>query len=54
MKNYMVKTDCEMYNPTARNCSGLNRLYCKTENCKFYKKENGNGKREKERKQRRA
>lgn len=31
------KTDCFGYDKNANTCNCLKRLYCKTENCKFYK-----------------
>ena len=32
-----VKKDCFAYGSISNKCSALNELYCKKENCKFYK-----------------
>lgn len=34
---YEVKKDCFAYNQMMNGCTALKRLYCKEENCKFYK-----------------
>lgn len=38
-----IKTNCQMYNEDKKNCAGLNKLYCKFEECKFYKKNKKKG-----------
>ena len=34
-----IKTDCFAYKKCEGNCNALNRLFCLTENCGFYKTE---------------
>lgn len=33
----MVKEDCFAYRKEKEECNALNELYCKNEECKFYK-----------------
>ena len=34
---YERKTDCILFDRGTNACIGLNRMYCKTEKCGFYK-----------------
>lgn len=37
MNNIEVKTDCFGFDKAKQNCKALKELYCKNENCRFYK-----------------
>lgn len=34
---YMIQEDCFAINDNLTNCKCLDKLYCKTEECKFYR-----------------
>ena len=43
-----IKTDCFAYKEKLKKCVALDDLYCKREECKFYKSKSQKGREEKE------
>lgn len=37
MAKSMIKSDCIFVTPSGRGCSALDKMYCKSEDCAFYK-----------------